>query len=81
MSTEVIDSVKLEKIERVIESVKKHYEGEPERIPDIDISFEFLIASLFPKVFDNVKERLVKEHTLGYMEGYEDGKNENKGNS
>lgn len=77
MSTEVLSKVKLEKIKRMIESVEKHYEADLERIADIDLSFEFVIASLFPDIFKRIEEKINHEHTLGFIEGYEAGKNEN----
>ena len=40
-----------------------------------EISFEFVIASLFPKVYENIKEELRKQYTLGYAAGLEESKN------
>ena len=74
-----LDSVKLSKIEEVISSIKRHYKDEPERIPDIEISFEFLIGTFFPNVYNNIQSALKKEHTGGYIEGLKE--NENKRNN
>ena len=70
MISESLGSVKLTKVEAAVEQIKKYYEKTPERIEDIDISFEYIIASFFPDVFENIKNRLKDEHTLGYIEGY-----------
>lgn len=40
-----------------------------------EISFEFVMASLFPKVYENIKEELRKQYTLGYAAGLEESKN------
>lgn len=40
-----------------------------------ETSFEFIIASLFPKVYENIKEELRKQYTLGYAAGLEESKN------
>ena len=42
-----------------------------------ETSFEFVVASLFPKVYKNIKEELRKQYTLGYAAGLK----ENKDNS
>lgn len=74
-----LDSVKLTRVEKILESVKKHYQDSPERIDDIELSFEFIIGSLFPDVYNNILEALNREHTLGYMEGLKE--NESKRNN
>lgn len=70
-----IDIVKLSRLKHVISSAEKHNHDDI----DMDISFEFIIASCFPKIYDNIKNRLAFEHTQGYIEGREDMKNEIKG--
>ena len=40
---------------------------------DPDVTFEYLVGSCFPTIFQNVQSALNEEHTLGYMEGYKDG--------
>lgn len=73
MDNESLGSVKLIKVEDAINQIKKHYEQTPERIDDIEISFEYLIGSFFPDVLNNIKDRLKDEHTAGYIEGFNDG--------
>ena len=34
-----------------------------------ELSFEFIVGSLFPHVIDNIKEELRRQHALGYSEG------------
>lgn len=64
---ENIDKVQFTHIKRVIEQVEKTYNGNTD---SLELSFEFVIASLFPQVHKRIQERLNKEHTLGYIEGY-----------
>ena len=39
-----------------------------------ETSFEFVIASLFPKVYENIKEELRRQYTLGYTAGLKENK-------
>lgn len=64
---ENLDKVRFTHIKRVIEQIEKTYNGNTN---DLELSFEFVITSLFPQVYKNVQERLNKEHTMGYIEGY-----------
>ena len=36
---------------------------------DTEISFEFIIASLFPTSWKNIQSELSRQHTLGYIQG------------
>lgn len=76
MSEELnIQPVPLAQIKKVISAVEAHYKDEPQRIDDITLSFEFIMGSFFPKVYDNIQEALRLEHTRGYIEGLEESKN------
>lgn len=52
---------KLKKIVKVLEDkgMKK----------DDQVSFEFIVGSLFPYILDNIKKEMQKQHALGYAEG------------
>lgn len=65
-----IDTVKLDKLEKIIKNIKDSSTLESK---DIDLSFEFICASLFPDVFNNIKNVMTKQ----YIEGYESGQNLN----
>lgn len=69
-----IDTVKLSQIEKVIEKVKKN---NPE-VEDMDVTFEFVIASLFPRAYYNILDRIKKEKTESFFEGYKSAKEEEK---
>ena len=65
---EDITKVKVAKIEKICKILKDNKVEET--------SFEFIIGSLFPKVYENVKEELRRQYTLGYSEGLRGGKDD-----
>ena len=65
---EDITKVKVDKIERMCETLKKKKLKE--------VSFELVIGSLFPDVYKNIKEELRRQYTLGYSEGLRGGKDD-----
>lgn len=73
---ENLTTVKLSHIKAAIESIEKHFQNEPERLEDIDVSFEYIIGSFFPDSWDKIQLALSQEHTKGYIEGYKDGAKE-----
>lgn len=67
----------VERIERMINKLKK----DNSLINDwekYEVSFEFVCASLFPKIWDNVQATMRDNYTQGYIQGLEDSKNEKK---
>lgn len=38
------------------------------------VSFEFICASLFPKIWENVQQTMNDNYTKGYIQGLEDSK-------
>lgn len=60
---ESLATVQLSKLKQCIESVEKHY---PDREEDIELTFEFIIGSLFPDVLQNVKEEMTKNYIAGF---------------
>lgn len=73
-----LDFVKLSRLKKVIELLERNNQSKEE---DIDVTFEYIIASCFPRVWKNIQRVLSEEHTKGYIEGREDMKNEIEGNS
>lgn len=44
------------------------------RISEVEeLRFELVMSALFPNVYDNIKEEMARQHTLGYIEGYNEG--------
>lgn len=48
---------------------------------DTEISFEFIIASLFPTSWKNIQSDLSRQHTLGYIQGKTDAEEAIKKNA
>jgi len=69
-----LDSVKLSRIKAAVASIEKHFEESPERLEDIEVSFEYVIGSFFPKIWEKIQKTLSEEHTKGYIAGYNDAK-------
>jgi hypothetical protein len=72
-----LDTVKLSRLKKIIDLLEKHNENSE----DIDVAFEYVIASCFPRAWNNIQKRLSYEHTQGYIQGREDAENEIKRNS
>lgn len=66
---ENLDKTKLSRVQKVLDSIRATNAIEE----DPDVTFECLVGSCFPTIFQNVQSALNEEHTLGYMEGYKDG--------
>ena len=71
-----LDSVKLSRIKAAVASIEKHFEDSPERLEEVEVSFEYICGSFFPKIWDRVQDKLREEHTKGFIEGFEAGKKE-----
>ncbi len=69
---EDITKVKITKIKKIYNVLKDNNIEET--------SFEFVIGSLFPKVYENIKEELRRQYTLGYAAGLEMRNKKNKSN-
>lgn len=72
---EKLDTVKLSRLKKIIELIERNNDK------DVDVTFEYMIASCFPRVWNNIQKRLSYEHTQGYIQGREDAENEIKRNS
>ena len=70
-----LDTVKLSRLKKIVELIEKNNDE------DVDVTFEYMIASCFPRVWNNIQKRLSYEHTQGYIQGREDAENEIKGNN
>ena len=66
---ESLDKTKLSRVQKVLDNIRAANIIEE----DPDVTFEYLVGSCFPTIFQNVQSALNEEHTLGYMEGYQDG--------
>ena len=66
-----IPNVMLTDIERLTQRIRKDLETE-----DVEVGFEFIIASLFPASWKNIQNALSTQYREGYMQGYRDGEND-----
>ena len=67
-------TVKLSTVKAAIAQIEEHYQECPERLEDVEVTFEYLIGSFFPKIVENINETMNKQYTLGYIQGLSDGK-------
>ena len=74
---EKLDTVKLCRIKSAVASIEKHFQDEPECLEDVEVSFEYVIGSFFPNIWNKIQDTLKEEHTKGFIEGFEAGKREN----
>lgn len=66
MSEELKDLVpptKLSTLQKLIRDIERNTVG------DVDVGFEYLIASLFPTCWNNIQKELARQYTLGYIQG------------
>ncbi len=66
-----IPSVYVSDIEKLIHKIRNNSESE-----DAEISFEFIIASLFPTCWKNIQTEMGRQYALGYVNGQNDYKQE-----
>ena len=63
-----VPSVTLSEIEKLLKRVREVSEDR-----EVEISFEFIIGSLFPTSWNNIQEALSQQYIEGYRAGYRDG--------
>jgi hypothetical protein len=67
-------SVKLSRVKAAIKQIEEHYQDCPERLEDVDVTFEYLVGSFFPKIIDNINLKMNDTYMQGYLQGLADGK-------
>jgi hypothetical protein len=60
-------------LEKLTERIRK-VTGEE----NVEVSFEFVIASLFPTSWNNIQNALTHQYTLGYIQGQKDEQEEHR---
>ena len=61
-----VPSVRLKDVEKLVSKIKETCSE------DVEISFEFIIASLFPTSWQNIQNSLNHYYTQGYIQGQKD---------
>ena len=67
-------SVKLTRVKAAIKQIEDHYQDCPERLEDVEVTFEYLVGSFFPRIIDNINSRMNDTYTQGYLQGLQDAK-------
>lgn len=67
-------SVKLSRVKAAIKQIEDHYQDCPERLEDVEVTFEYLVGSFFPRIIDSINSRMNDTYTQGYLQGLNDGK-------
>ena len=67
-------SVKLTRVKAAIKQIEDHYQYCPERLEDVEVTFEYLVGSFFPRIIDNINSRMNDTYTQGYLQGLQDAK-------
>lgn len=62
-SITTIPNIKIKTIKAMVEKIEKIV-GE-----NGELSFEFILASLFPTCWNNIQKELAHQYTLGYIQG------------
>ena len=65
---DVMDFTKLSRLRKMVNTLESA--AGPQN--DMDVSFEYIAASLFPNLYNNVREKMTQQ----YIEGYNKGKSE-----
>ena len=76
MSEEVkvnVPSTDIHSLEKIVKGVRDVTGQE-----NTEISFEFILASLFPTCWKNIQAELNRQYTLGYIQGSKDKEEELK---
>ena len=60
-------------VEKLVERIKKDYEGANTFSENIMLPFEFIIGSLFPNSYNNIKDAMAQQYIEGYRAGFNDG--------
>lgn len=68
-----IPSISLSDLEKLVKKIKEHTDT-----ADVEVSFEFIIASLFPTSWQNIQSALSYQYTQGYIQGRKDAEEEHR---
>jgi hypothetical protein len=69
--------VKYTRVKAALKQIEEHYADCPERLEDVNITFEYLVGSFFPTILKNIDKELNRYYTLGYIQGRKEANGEN----
>lgn len=64
--------VKYTQVKAALDQIAEHYQDNPERLDDVDISFEYLVGSFFPTIVKNIQSAMSQQYINGYIQGQKD---------
>lgn len=64
--------VKYAQVKAALDQIAEHYQDNPERLNDVDISFEYLVGSFFPNIVKNIQAAMSQQYINGYIQGQKD---------
>lgn len=64
--------VKYAQVKAALDQIAEHYQDNPERLDDVDISFEYLVGSFFPNIVKNIQSAMSQQYINGYIQGQKD---------
>lgn len=73
-----MSAVKFTTLKKMVESLEKSLKGSPINIDDMDITFEYIVGSLFPKALEEFKVICTQHYIDGYNESLTFGEPEHK---
>lgn len=69
--------VKYGQVKAALNQIAEHYQDNPERLDDVDITFEYLVGSFFPTIIKNIETAMNQQYINGYIDGQKDTNNVN----
>ena len=64
--------VKYAQVKAALDQIAEHYQDNPDRLDDVDISFEYLVGSFFPNIVKNIQSAMSQQYINGYIQGQKD---------
>lgn len=64
--------VKYAQVKAALDQIAEHYQDNPERLDDVDITFEYLVGSFFPTIVKNIQSAMSQQYINGYIQGQKD---------
>ena len=73
-----IDTVKYSHFKKCLRALERDFEGQPKVLDNIDISFEYVIGSLFPNILSNIQDEMSNQYIKGFTDRINIGKIDSK---
>lgn len=70
-----IANIKLTQLEKLVQKIKASYS--PDDTDQIEVSFELLVGSLYPTLYQNVMESIKDAYTQGVIDGMKEREENN----